>query len=497
MRDMNDTWPDWWKKGILSLLAVLPCFWQPRLQAADLATHTYGVWLAQLIEQGKAPGLQLVSQTSNVLFDFLLNASISLFGFERGSQVATAVCVLVLFWGGFQLVSQLSLTKPWFLASSLLILCYGWTLHYGLMNFYLGLGLVVWGMVLFWEQPAWWKMALGAGLMALSLTAHPLPAAWGAGLLAYSWAVRKLGEPRWWWVMLAAIATIAGLRFYLVSHYRTFWQPPPVPLLPADQAWVFGVKYYAITVLLEIFWIFILWRLAYVRGFDAILRSIPFQMFVITIVFVWIFPVAILLPAYAAPLGFITERMTLPAGILLCVVLAQADALPWQRIGLQVVAVLFFFSLWSDSHALNRLEQRMESAIAVLPPRQRVVCSISDDRIRISSTLKSMCDRACIGRCFSYSFYEPSSLAFRIRPTSSSPVVVTDHDELSLLEEGGFVVQPEHLPMFQMSLCDRAGKPLQQASPDQAEFCLLPLQAGQVIKRVSVVGATPLLWSLR
>jgi hypothetical protein len=55
-----------------SLLLLVPCFWQPRIQAGDLSSHLYNAWLAQLIERGQAPGLTLARQSNNVLFDLML-----------------------------------------------------------------------------------------------------------------------------------------------------------------------------------------------------------------------------------------------------------------------------------------------------------------------------------------------------------------------------------------------------------------------------------------
>src|SRR5579862_5185980 len=56
----------------ISLVVVLPCFWQERIQAGDLASHTYNAWLVQLIGQHQAPGLYLARQWNNVLVDLLL-----------------------------------------------------------------------------------------------------------------------------------------------------------------------------------------------------------------------------------------------------------------------------------------------------------------------------------------------------------------------------------------------------------------------------------------
>src|SRR5580693_3735768 len=57
---------------LASILVLLPCFWQARIQAGDLSSHIYNSWLAQLIERGQAPGLALVRQSNNVLFDLML-----------------------------------------------------------------------------------------------------------------------------------------------------------------------------------------------------------------------------------------------------------------------------------------------------------------------------------------------------------------------------------------------------------------------------------------
>ena len=52
----------------------MPCFWLPRIQAGDLSSHVYNAWLAQLIAAGKAPGLSIHTQWTNVLFDLELSA---------------------------------------------------------------------------------------------------------------------------------------------------------------------------------------------------------------------------------------------------------------------------------------------------------------------------------------------------------------------------------------------------------------------------------------
>ena len=45
--------------ALISIVLLIPCFWQRRIQAVDLPSHIYNSWLAQQIELGKAPGLAI------------------------------------------------------------------------------------------------------------------------------------------------------------------------------------------------------------------------------------------------------------------------------------------------------------------------------------------------------------------------------------------------------------------------------------------------------
>src|ERR1700679_255382 len=55
--------------ALASLLVLLPCYWQARIQAGDLSSHIYNSWLAQLIDAGNLPGLVLAPQATNILFN--------------------------------------------------------------------------------------------------------------------------------------------------------------------------------------------------------------------------------------------------------------------------------------------------------------------------------------------------------------------------------------------------------------------------------------------
>ena len=75
----------------VSVLLLAPCYWQPRVQAGDLSSHIYNSWLAQLIESGRAQGLIVAPQTTNVLFDLVLSALFRLFGAEAAQRIAVSL----------------------------------------------------------------------------------------------------------------------------------------------------------------------------------------------------------------------------------------------------------------------------------------------------------------------------------------------------------------------------------------------------------------------
>src|SRR6516162_10559581 len=95
-----------WKIYVpLSILVLLPVYWQPRVQAGDLSSHIYNAWLAQLIEAGRLEGLEIVRQSTNILFDLMLGGLLKVLGAELAQRISVSVAVLVFVWGAFRFVS--------------------------------------------------------------------------------------------------------------------------------------------------------------------------------------------------------------------------------------------------------------------------------------------------------------------------------------------------------------------------------------------------------
>jgi hypothetical protein len=79
-------------------------------------------------------------------------------------------------------------------------------------------------------------------------------------------------------------------------------------------------------------------------------------------------------------------------------------------------------------------------------------------------------DRACIGRCFSLSNYEPSSRQFRVRASLGNRIVVSNPGSSMAMQTGSYVVQQEDLPLYQIYLCKRR----------TADLCLRELPVGAI-----------------
>src|ERR1700731_2620524 len=94
-----------WLILVISIVMIVPCVWHRRIEAGDLASHTYNAWLAQLIEKGQAPGLYIAKQWKNVLFDVALLQGANLAGLVAAQKIVVSACVLIFFWGVFAFVA--------------------------------------------------------------------------------------------------------------------------------------------------------------------------------------------------------------------------------------------------------------------------------------------------------------------------------------------------------------------------------------------------------
>ena len=362
-----------------SVLLLVPCFWQSRLQMSDLESHIYNAWLAQLIQTGRAAGLAIVPQVTNVLFDWILSALFRVFGAGPAQRISVAASVLIFAWGAFAFASRVAGRRPWELLPLLGILAHGWTLHMGFMNFYLSLGLCFWAMSLAWNLTAR-GFLLAAPLLAVAVLAHALPVVWAVGILGYAWVWRQTPIAHKWALLGGALLAVALGVSVLGNFMPTLWFTRQLMnSLGIDQSMVFGS----------------LVRVHRGRA-DGVLRLPVVSIFApggsgqgvreparsdldsdMVESCCWS-PTASPCPGYKNSLMYIADRMSLAAGVCLCAVLASAPARRFAVWGTGAAAVLFFGFLYADERVLNQVEDRLEALVRQLPPYQRVIGGMVD-----------------------------------------------------------------------------------------------------------------------
>jgi len=440
--------------AVISALVLTPCFWQSRIQAGDLSSHLYNAWLSILIGEGKAPGLSLATQRTNVLFDWILAGLMRAVGPWGAEHIAVPLAVLIFFWGAFALVSKISRSRPWYILTFLAILAHGWVFHIGFMNYYLATGLTFWAFALLWK-PTLVSALAAIPLILLAAVAQVIPVAWLAGCLAYTYLARRI-RPRIRLVLLfVSVGALLMVRTFVMAHFLTRWEGTQIICMTgADQVSVFESKYLPLEIILLAIWFSLLVRAVRRRGEERMLLGIPFQLCLIGAAAILLLPDAILLPGYAHPLRYVAQRMSLISGVTCCALLGSVVPGRRENFAAVVLTGLFFSFLYVDTRALNRVEDLMEQSVARIPQGSRVVSALCDQR-RDINLLGHTIDRVCIGRCFSYANYEPPSAAFRVRVDGVNPFVVARDADSNALQSGTYAVKTADLPLYQIYLRGR------------------------------------------
>jgi len=438
---------------LLSLLLLAQCYWQPRVQAGDLSSHIYNAWLAQLIESGRAQGLMIVNQTTNILFDLMLSGLFKLFGAEAAQRISVSIAVLVFVLGAFFFVSTVSGRRPWHLLSCIAMLAYGWVYHMGFFNFYLSLGLCFWILGLFWT-PTLRRAASAVPLFVLAYLAHALPVVWTVFLVGYLLLAQRISARARGAVTAASLFLLVLSHYLIGRHLVTRWSPSQIALSTGlDQVWVFDGKYYIVLIGLLAIWGLLFLELLRHTGARQLATAIPLQICTISAMAVFVLPGTILIPGFHHALVYIAERMSLGVGVCICALLGTAQPRRAVSYGLIMLSLVFFGLLYRDERALNAFEDRMQDTVAQLEPGQRVVNGIDDPDMRVNA-LAHMIDRVCLGRCFSYANYEPSTAQFRVRAVGINPYVTSDYGESFELQHGTYVLKSRDLPLFKLDFDD-------------------------------------------
>jgi hypothetical protein len=433
----------------LPLAVLAPCYWLPQIMSLDLASHAYTAWLAGLIKSGQAPGLFLAAQSTNVLFDILLEAAMARTGVVAGQRIAVSVCVLVFFSGACYLMRRVCGRAPWPLALVVAMLSYGFVFHMGFLNFYLSAGLAFFLIGLLW-RPDRRGMLLGAPLLAAIYAAHPIPAAWCAGQLTYAWLARRIRPRDRFWLLMAVMLGILFARLGIQQTTRYGLRYSQMVLWHgADQLLVFtGRDWIAVWGLLA-WWVLLAFGLVKRYGRMRVFSSAIFHLVLITAAIAAFIPTRIFLPPYNSAIEFISERTTLLVGILVCVLLARARIRPVPAAAALLLAGIHFGGIYIEQSRLAVIEEAIRKQVLALPRGSRVISGVCLTEYRRNYAYHAL-DRACIGHCYSYGNYEPTSLQFRIRAQPHNGIVVTSLLAPREIETGNYTVKPEDLPLYRV-----------------------------------------------
>ena len=440
--------------AIISALVITPCFWQSRIQAGNLSSSLYNAWLSILIGEGRAPGLNIAPQRTNVLFDWMLAALMRVTGPWAAEHIAVPLAVLVFFWGAFAMVSKVSRARPWYLLTFLAMLAHGWVFHIGFMNYYLAAGLSFWAFALLWTPTA--RSVIAAVLLSvLAATAHLIPVAWMVGCLVYAWIARRIRPRARPILMIAPVAALIVIRAFLMANFPARWSLGQVAgMTGADQISVFESRYHLLEIILLAVWLSLFARAARRKGEERTLLGIPFQLCLITSTAVLLLPDAVALPGFAHPSWYIAQRLSLIVGVSFCALLGGAVPGRWENIATVILAGMFFAFLYVDTRALNRVEDLMEQSVARVPVGSRVISALCDER-RGVNLLAHTIDHVCIHRCFSYANNQPASNQFRVRAAGVNPVVVANDQDAVAFEQGSYTVKSSDAPLYQIYLRGR------------------------------------------
>ena len=438
----------------ISLVLLIPCIWQERIQAGDLSSHVYNAWLAGQIQSGAVKGLTVIPLWTNVLSDWVLERLVYSTGPVTAERIVAGSAVLIFFWGAFLAVGAAAGRKPWLFCPLLGMLSYGLIFHFGFLNFYLSTGFCLWILGLLWHATS--KRALAAVPLALlAFLAHALPVIWVGSVLAYVCIVRRIPMPWRMGAPLGGAALLAVLQSILMNRYPYRWslQQTVLGLTGVDQIWLYDMKYLILAIA-----IFLVLLALLLERIDqgGLLKDPTGQIWILHVVALVLVPSAIHLPQYQHPLAYITERISLLTILFFIIMVGRARHGRGVTRITALVTVVFFACLYLDGLAFNRVESEVGALVDKLPPGQRVVAAISDSGARLNALLHVV-DRTCIGRCFSYGNYEPATGQFRTAITSPNEVVAKDMTTVQEIEEGQHLVTPSEDPLY--SVCATQDEP--------------------------------------
>lgn len=462
---------------LVSTIVLIPCLWHRHIEAGDLGSHEYISWIANMVAQGRVPGLFIAHhQWNNIVVDFGLSWLGPLLGYAVAAKIVVSGCALTFFWGAFVFIAASTRRVPWAVSPAIAIVTYGFTFYAGFMNFYLSVGLAFFAIAITWRgrQSDW---LIGAILAALSLVAHPMGFGLLVAMVIYIHVAESVPIRYRWLVLVGSLLLVVAVHFALphLFHTESWRGTKPLAMNGSDQLVLFRFAYVYLALAAFAFGSCAFLVAAFVdhnrENLAPRIRT-PIELWTIFVIGATMVPAAIWLPEYTNAVSAINTRMTTVTAILGLCILGAVAPRKWIFGGLSALALVFFALQYHDTGVFNTMEKQADTLVASLPYGSRVSYTIDQGSFSRINSLHFV-DRACIGRCFSFSNYEPGSKQFRVRLSPGGSSIVSQ-DGLDL-EQGNYVVKEQDLPLYQI---------YQPDDHDLTKLAIRPLAAGEKNGRI-------------
>jgi hypothetical protein len=322
----------------------------------------------------------------------------------------------------------------------------------------------------------------GAFIAMLALLAHPIGFLWMVGTLAYINV--RVRVPGWWKLGLPVAAASAFTTVYWYTSHRPAlsadWDRGPFYLYNgADQLALYGQRYFYLAGAAFFFGVVCVAADLFSRRRENSFWKpfeLPFELYAVA------FCATALLPENLRPsvnsgwIGLLSSRLTTISAILGLCIFASMKPRKWHLAGFGLCAVAFFAFLYQDTGWLNQLEANGEKFVENLSAGTRVIVTVRAPEGSRIPFIGHVVERACIGHCFSYANYEPSSGEFRVHVKKGSPVVTSSTNDAEDMASGEYEVDETDLPIKQIWQCN---------DKDLTKLCIRDLAAGETNGRLS------------
>jgi hypothetical protein len=436
--------------AIVSVLVVLPLLCLPRLLAGDFPSHVYNAWLANQIHRGELPGLAISWQTSNIAADVLLAALLRISNVYIAEHLVGALTVLVLFWGSYRFIRALSGRDPLWLAPLIAVLTYGFVFQMGLLNFCLSLGFCFFLFAQGLKEPKDWVAMVC--LAALAWVSHPLPLLWLAGSLAFYGIAAWCNALYRALVLALAVLFLGVINHLMVTHLLAGWQPHGwMEISGAAQLEIFGKGYHRLALFYVALTAVLLGVVLFTRREQRMQLVLCF--FLLQAAAVFLLPYQALVPGSPASFDLITARFSLISGVALLALLNFARSTSPARMAIGALTAAYFVLLIADTRSLDALSTNLDATVRTLPAGARVLMGNVKPPHDGAVPVHFMLERSCIGHCYAYANFEPSTGHFRVRAIAPNPYVIPDNSMVAELNSGKHVLREFEEPLYLVQAC--------------------------------------------